>query len=152
MINYGLSDTSGKMSIYSDKSGSTMASLYKRDLEYRNINFENNEEVDILTLDEFCANQKIDNILLLKIDVEGNEYNVLKGAKRMLEEGRIKYIQFESGGCNISSRIFFFDFWNLLNEKYKIYHIMKDGIDEINNYDERLEIFTYCNYFCKRKE
>ena len=44
------------------------------------------------TLDNFCLEKKISNIDVLKIDTEGNELNVLKGAKRLLSENKINLI------------------------------------------------------------
>lgn len=41
-------------------------------------------ESRIETLDEFCLRENIDDIDLLKIDVEGFEFDVLAGARRML--------------------------------------------------------------------
>lgn len=49
--------------------------------------------VKTVTLDKYCADNGIEHIDLLKIDAEGFDYNVLKGAKKMLPN--IKYIQFE---------------------------------------------------------
>jgi FkbM family methyltransferase len=47
------------------------------------------------TTDTFCDENKIDHISLLKIDTEGNDLNVLKGAKNMLSQGKIDFIYFE---------------------------------------------------------
>ena len=47
------------------------------------------------TLDDFCLNKKIENIDVLKIDTEGNELNILKGAKGLLSENRINIIYTE---------------------------------------------------------
>ena len=52
-------------------------------------------DVQTQTLDNFCLSQKIENIDVLKIDTEGNEINVLKGAKKLLSENRIKLIYVE---------------------------------------------------------
>ena len=54
-------------------------------------------EIDVKTqtLDNFCLSQKIENIDVLKIDTEGNEANVLKGAKKLLLENKIKLIYVE---------------------------------------------------------
>ena len=52
-------------------------------------------DVQTQTLDNFCLSQKIENIDVLKIDTEGNEANVLKGAKKLLLENRIKLIYVE---------------------------------------------------------
>ena len=51
----------------------------------------------ILTGDMYCKNNKIRQIDILKIDVEGAEYWVLQGFSEMLSQGAIKVIQFEYG-------------------------------------------------------
>jgi FkbM family methyltransferase len=52
-------------------------------------------EVNVITLDEFAAGKNIGAIDLLKIDVQGNELNVLKGAEQLLNNTRIKLIYCE---------------------------------------------------------
>jgi FkbM family methyltransferase len=54
--------------------------------------------VDTTTLDTEVEKQGIDFVEFLKIDVEGHEHFVLKGASGLLEEERIGCIQFEYGG------------------------------------------------------
>jgi len=98
------------------------------------------------TLDNFCKTNEIEKINFLKLDTKGHEYKILQGAKNMLEEKKIERIQFEFGGCNIDSKIFFQDFWYLLNSDYNLYRILKDGLCPIKKYDERDEIFTATNY------
>jgi len=49
--------------------------------------------INVRTLDEIFINKKIDNIFL-KIDVEGFELNVLKGAKKLLSK-KVKFILIE---------------------------------------------------------
>ena len=66
-------------------------------------------------------------------------------------KGCIGAIQIEFGGCNIDSRTYFRDFWNLLHEDYSAYRILKDGLWEITNYTERLECFCNTNYFFAHK-
>lgn len=48
--------------------------------------------VNQTTLDIECAGEKID---IIKIDIEGNEYNALLGAKQLLSDKRVKFIQIE---------------------------------------------------------
>jgi FkbM family methyltransferase len=52
-------------------------------------------EVPTRTLDEFCESEGIERINFLKVDVEGFELNVFRGAQRLLREQRIDYICFE---------------------------------------------------------
>jgi FkbM family methyltransferase len=47
------------------------------------------------TLDEFCETQRIERINFLKVDVEGFELAVFRGAERLLGEQRVDYICFE---------------------------------------------------------
>ncbi len=51
--------------------------------------------VQMSTLDILLAEEKIEQIDLLKIDVEGFEYDVLKGATNSLMNGTVKAIQIE---------------------------------------------------------
>lgn len=54
-------------------------------------------KVNVKTIDLFCEENNIDKIDYIKIDTEGFEFNVLKGANRMLSEGKIMGGQFEWG-------------------------------------------------------
>ena len=46
-------------------------------------------------LDQFAAEQGLESFFLVKIDTEGNELAVLKGAHRLLHEKKIQHIVFE---------------------------------------------------------
>jgi hypothetical protein len=51
--------------------------------------------VPVTTLDRFAATRGIDRVSLLKIDVEGFEPEVLRGAKGLLRAGAIDLVLFE---------------------------------------------------------
>lgn len=55
------------------------------------------EEISSSTVDLYCEKNDVTKIDLLKVDVEGAEYQVLLGARRMLESQRIACIAFEFG-------------------------------------------------------
>lgn len=55
------------------------------------------EEVKIDTVDNFCAHQDVPRINYLKIDTEGGDLEVLKGAEGMLGSRRIDIVQVEAG-------------------------------------------------------
>lgn len=57
--------------------------------------FIDEEKVNVIKLDDFCNDYKISNIDLLKIDTEGHEKQVLKGALNLIKEKKIKYILLE---------------------------------------------------------
>jgi hypothetical protein len=52
-------------------------------------------EVPCTTLDEFCGAQGIARIHFLKVDVEGYERDVFRGAARLLAARKIDFIGFE---------------------------------------------------------
>lgn len=150
-MNAAVGKENGTATLHYDKEGSGIASLYDRQLDYFGIDFGKSEEVQVVTLDSYCGEAGLDFIHLLKMDIEGNEYNALLGARNLLASGRIGLIQFEFGGCNIDSRTFFRDFWNLLHESYDIYRIMCDGFLKVGKYEELLECFVTTNYICSLK-
>ncbi len=51
--------------------------------------------VEAIVLDEYCEQQRIESVRLLKIDVEGAEYFVLKGATRLLGSANPPIVIFE---------------------------------------------------------
>ena len=55
----------------------------------------NKLEVDVKTIDSVIVDLGIEEIFILKIDVEGAELRVLQGAADALSRGIISYIQFE---------------------------------------------------------
>jgi FkbM family methyltransferase len=87
-----------KFNVY-DSDNSGFNSLAKRPLEKYGINVKpvDIENVHTTTIDKYCETNGIRHIDLLKIDVEGAEFLVLKGARRMLEDQKISCGIFEFG-------------------------------------------------------
>lgn len=142
--NIALGKKDGAATLYADNLGSTLGSFYQRGIfapEHTS-----QEQVTVKSLSSFCHEQKIDAIDFLKLDVEGNELEILVGAQDMLQEGKISFIQFEFGGCNIDSRTFFRDYFRLLQPHYDLYRIAKNGLIPLKEYHETLEVFVYANY------
>jgi FkbM family methyltransferase len=74
-------------------------------------------QVKITTLDQIVEERKISNIFLLKIDTEGAELKVLKGALTSLRLGKVQNIQLESQSDEFrkSNRSEIFDLLTSLN-------------------------------------
>lgn len=151
LFNIGFGDKKETRDLFNTKEGLGLASLYKRNLKEYGMEMNLVEKVDIETLDSFCEKNNIKKIDLLKIDVEGHEFNILKGAKRIIKSGLVEKIQFEFG-CNYDSRTYFKDFFYLLIKDYKIYRVLRDGLYPIEEYKWTNEIFNAINYLAiKRK-
>jgi FkbM family methyltransferase len=149
--NFGFSDKEYNRILFTDSQGSSLASVYLRKLDHFGIQMDKTEEIELTTIDAYCSKNQIERIHFLKLDIEGHELNALNGAKKMLNDKKIDFIQFEFGGCNIDSRTYFQDFYYLLKDSYKIYRILNDGIHEIPTYKETYEIFITINYLAIRK-
>lgn len=53
-------------------------------------------EVQTFTLEKFFANENITKITLLKIDIEGHDYEVFHSAKNLLLNNKIEYVKIEA--------------------------------------------------------
>ena len=52
-------------------------------------------EVPTVTIDGYCEENKIERIDILKLDIQGAEYQALRGASSMLGEGRVGIVYME---------------------------------------------------------
>jgi len=95
-------------------------------------------------LDEYAQENSIDRITLLKIDTEGHELEVLKGAQSLLSKGAIDLIQIEFNEMNIVSRVFFRDNQKLL-VGYKAYRLLPTGAIPIGKSPLKSELFAFQN-------
>ena len=95
--NFALGERKGKKNFFINKYLGT-SSLLKINKKYKELNGNkvvNNLNIKIMTLDQYVNLNKIKKIDILKIDVQGYEINVLKGAKKSLKKGMIKFIELE---------------------------------------------------------
>ena len=141
-----LGEEVGNAPFFVNADHSTIGSIVHRHLEHENISMQGQRSVSVDTLDAFCSSKGIDYIHLLKIDVEGAELHVIRGAKRLIESGRIPLIQFELSMAQIDAGHFFKDFFTLLSPRYRMYRILSDGLSEIREYEQRHEVFWCTNY------
>lgn len=138
-------ENSESASLYANLPNSGLASLTKRRLDHFDLEFNYSEIVIVRTLRDIMHENDIPRINVLKIDVEGEELNVLHGLQENLT--KVDLVQFEFGGCNIDTRTFFQDFWYLLTKHdFSFYRISPRGIVKQDKYDENLETFTTTNY------
>jgi FkbM family methyltransferase len=148
---FGIGDVHTHLKLYSTPLHNGLASVFKRNLDQYHMELNVEEEIEIKTIDGYCLENKVSQIHLLKMDIEGNELNALKGAQGMIDRGAIHFIQFEFGGCNLDSRTYFRDFYYFLSPTFNIYRILVDGLFPITQYSELLEIFSTTNFLAERK-
>jgi FkbM family methyltransferase len=153
--NVGLGSASEEKALYVFEEGSGMNSLYPRSgLEdgWKLQPQKQTETIRLETLDRYCSQQSIGEIDFLKLDVEGHELEVFKGATGMLSGGKIKLIQFEYGGCNIDAKVFLKDIFEFFQPfAYSLFKLCPQRLQKLERYDVRLENFQYQNWAALRK-
>ena len=147
LVNLALSDVDGSVRLYDFASddGSTQASLSRDAVALFNVNVVEHE-VTCTTLDQFAAVRGLDRIAFLKIDTEGFDINVLRGARRLLAERRIGAIQFEFIPANIVTRVTMRDFFEVL-AGYRLFRLcLNGGLLPMDHYDvKRHEVYVIHN-------
>lgn len=147
----GASEGSLALYDYANNDGSLHASLHNGVIEQIHKSIAIEHQVKVISLDHFAKEQGIDQISLLKIDTEGHEFEVLKGAPTLLKSGRIEIIHFEFNEMNVFSRVLFKDIWEFL-PNYDFYRMLPNGLVPIQNYSPVFcEIFAYQNIVAKLK-
>jgi FkbM family methyltransferase len=140
-------------SVGKDNPDGSMATIYKETLE--NIftfvgDIYTVPGIPMTTIDSYSY-ELIKTIDFLKIDVEGHELEILKGATKMIAENRINIIQFEFNEFNIISKSFMYDFYQILKD-YDFYRIMpQNKLFPMGDYKATLEIFLYQNILAINK-
>lgn len=109
---------------------------------------ENVRQISLITLDEYCQEHKVTSIDFLKIDTEGYELNVLKGATNMLPH--IQIIQFEYGGTYPDAGIKLSDVYaHLQPYGFKYFYILGRG-GKISAQPHPVEHCQYSNYLAMK--
>lgn len=127
-----------------------LSSMYKRPV-FGELEMESRMAFCI-TIDKFCSDMSIERIDLLKIDVEGAELDVLKGAEQMLSEKQISFLQVEYGGTYPDAGITGLQFIQYLNELgYKVYELVEDKLTLITP-ENFVEDYRYTNFLVTHKE
>jgi FkbM family methyltransferase len=150
-LGVGASEGSFTLYDYADNDGSEHASLHRGVIEQIHKGSAVEHQVKVVSLDDFAVHERVERIALLKIDTEGHEFEVLRGATRLLKNGKIDIIHFEFNEMNVVSGVFFKNIWDFLPQ-YNFYRMLPDGLVQIKNYNPVFcEIFAYQNIVAKLK-
>jgi FkbM family methyltransferase len=149
----GLSSIEGAVGVlHCNTLGGTGSSLVSKELPDGQYLYPLTEEVRLKTLDAYAAERGISRISLLKIDVEGLELEVLRGAARTLKSGAIERIQFEFGEGSVTAKTHFKDFYEMLAPDYMLFRLLRAGLRPIHRYSLTLELFVTANYVAVRRD
>lgn len=139
--NMALGEEEGELNLYTDNTGAVDASLVRVPGDDRPA-----QPVKVIMLDSYCQTFGIQKIDFLKIDTEGYEIAVLRGAKRMLQYNSIVRIQLEHGSLNSIVMGASLYHYNQLLRGFSLFHLKQDGAYPLR-YEPRFDIFYNSNYY-----
>ncbi|MES2438939.1 MAG: FkbM family methyltransferase [Verrucomicrobiota bacterium] len=130
---------------YSNADGSQHASIYEDVIKDIHHGKAIGHTVSVDQLDAVANRLGLsDRITLIKIDTEGNELEVLKGAARLIEGGKIDVFHVEFNEMNVISRVFLRDIQNVLPD-YAAFRLLPEGALRVSVETFRRELFAFQN-------
>jgi FkbM family methyltransferase len=109
-------------------------------------------KVQCTTLSRLTEEQHVEKIDFLKVDVEGHELFVLKGAQSLLAEGKIDFIQIEFGHAARAAGVYLHDIVKFMeNFPYEIFVIKPQGFMPLNFTPFTENRYSYINFLLVRK-
>lgn len=150
-VNIGLYSKTEEMKLYTHKDDKLMS---QGSIQINKNNKDHiSHDIKLITIDEYCKTKNIPKIDYLKIDSEGSEYDILLGAKKMLENGNIEIIQFEFSSISLQreERVTINDYVKLLRN-YEMYRMLTSGLYSLDGLDHHdREVYGYQNIIALKR-
>ena len=144
--NLGVMEKSGQLEFYSYKYHQGSSTFYKSELTGQYKDDVTTIVVETVSLDEYCTKNAINKIHFLKIDAEGAEPQIIKGAERLLTTNVIDSILMEYTDANLEAVKV------LLGHGFKMYVLHTDSVlyeISLNNLVKRKELMML--FFSKKE-
>lgn len=143
---YALSETVGEATFYSNEDGAGTNSLSPS-------SGLNVEVVKVITIDQFLQQSGLQNVAMVKIDTEGFDLLVLRGAANALRSGRIDLIQFEYNWRWLLNHACLRDVFDLISDKpYRFGKLIGNGVEFYDQWHFELDRFFENNYVLIRND
>ncbi len=142
VVRRAVSDRPGELTFWEEPVGGTMSSAVAGYSAPGSIP----TKVQSASLDEELPRLGIDHVDFLKIDVEGFDLHVLRGAQKMLGEQRIGAVQFEYGEAWQRAGSTLHAAFSLLEESgYQVLLVATEGLRRFP-IDSVTELYSYANF------
>ena len=110
------------------------------------------EQAVMDTLDHFAESQSLREMTFVKVDTEGHDLSVMRGAAGLLQRSAIAVMQFEYNHRWITPRTYLRDVFELAPANYRIGKVTPRGIEWYPQWDPELESYREGNYLLCRED
>ncbi len=142
-VKLGMSDEPGELELFVSGRGGAN-SVYRHSTTPEDFVM---ERIQLTSIDHYCEEHGIDAVSLVKVDAEGHDLRVLRGARRMLGERRIPVIQFEYNHRWITARAYLKDAMEYLQDLgYAVGKVTPRGIEFYSDWHWELETNWEANF------
>jgi FkbM family methyltransferase len=143
---YALSDALGEATFYSGEVGAGTNSLSPASGTKAEI-------VKLTTVDEFLQQSREASVSMVKIDTEGFDLLVLKGAEKALSAGLIELVQFEYNWRWLLNHASLRDVFDLISAKpYRLGKLVGETIEFYEKWHFELDRYFENNYVLVRRD
>lgn len=143
---YALSDSVGKADFYSSEDGAGTNSLSPS-------SGMNVEVAELTTIDRFLQQLGIEKVAMAKIDTEGFDLLVLRGAEQSLRDERIDVVQFEYNWRWLMNHACLRDVFTLISDKpYRFGKLVGNAVEFYEQWHFELDRYFETNYVLIRKD
>ena len=154
-INMGVADIESILELNFGDENSELASFSKEinKISYVGVNNINKVNIEVISLDKYFSTICVESIDLIKIDTEGFEYEVLKGASETILKFKPKFIQIEFNWHQLFKNVTLYQI-SLLLPNYKTYQLLPygEGLIERDILEPESNIFQFSNFVFVRKD
>ena len=103
--------------------------------------------VELDTVDRFCDRNALNMVTFIKVDTEGNDYNVIAGASHMLAAGAIGVLQFEYNWRWVAFGHMLREVFNAVERlDYAVAQVTQEGLEVHADWHPELERFFETNF------
>jgi FkbM family methyltransferase len=151
IVRKAVGQVDGRAQIHFDNAATAHASLSEDVKQVAYVSNRSTEAIDVVSLDSYFSDMTSPDIDLLKIDTEGFEFEVLKGAAKLIAKNPPKIIQIEFNWHQLFRNQSLLTLAKLLAgyEVFQLCHgrvVRRDPADSLSN------IFLFSNYVFVRKD
>lgn len=111
------------------------------------------QTIEVSTLDAIAAERGYGAFDLVKVDTEGNDFNVIKGAAGLFDAGRIGVLQFEYNWRWVAFRYWLKDVFDFVHDRpYRVGRLTQEGVEIYDSWHPELDRFIETNFVLVRED